>query len=260
MSNHSAVFVGTVTHERLRPKNHSLRYRVFSMLVDIDELPALDKSLRLFGHNRAAVFSFHDADHGKGGDGDLRDWVEKLLVEAGIRLHGGAIRVLCYPRIFGYVFNPLTVFFCYSGDGALRAILYEVSNTHAEKHTYVIPVAESDKDVVRQNCRKTFFVSPFVEMDCEYNFRIVPPGEKVIIAISQSDRDGRLLSAKFSGARRPLTDATLGWALIRYPLMTLKIMAGIHWEAFRLWRKGIPVVSYKPAPQSVSASIVAADR
>lgn len=259
MTQRSALFAGEVVHDRLRPKRHHLRYSVFSLLLDLDELPLLDRKLKLFSHNRAGLFSFYDRDHGNGGAFSLRVWVEELLYRAGIRLDGGSIRVLCYPRMFGYVFNPLTVFFCYDADEKLTAILYEVSNTHAEKHTYVLPVTDPERDIIRQDCNKTFFVSPFVSMNCNYRFRIMAPGDKVLVSISESDDSGPLLSAFFSGKRRTLSDTTLLAALFRYPLMTFKIIAGIHIEALRLWLKGIPVVPYQPAAQSVSSSIVGTD-
>jgi len=259
MTMRSAVYAGRVVHERLRPKRHRLQYRVFSMLLDLDELPRLDRRLRLFGYNRAAIFSFHDRDHGSAAEMPLRQWVVKLLGEAGIELGPGAIRVLCYPRIFGYVFNPLTVFFCYDTDERLLAILYEVSNTHGEKHTYVIPVAESDSGVIRQECRKSFFVSPFVSMNCQYRFRLIAPADKVVVSIAQADDGGAVLSAVFSGTRKDVNDSTLAAMLLRYPLMTIKIIAAIHVEALRLWLKGVPVLPYRPASRSISSSIAAGD-
>lgn len=258
MTVRSALYAGEVVHERLRPKKHRLKYRVFSMLVDLDELPLLDRSVKLFGYNRAAVFSFYDRDHGSAGEMTLRQWVEKLLGEAGIELGGGSVRVLCYPRMFGYVFNPLTVFFCYTADEKLLAILYEVSNTYGEKHTYIVPVAESGSAVIRQACNKSFFVSPFVPMSCRYNFRLLAPCDRIVVSISQSDGDGALLSAVFSGKRRDLNDATLASMLVRYPLMTIKVIAGIHFEALRLWLKGIPVLPHRPAVRSISSSTPAA--
>jgi DUF1365 family protein len=249
----SAFYAGIVTHARLRPKRHRFSYRVFSLLIDLDELAALDR-LKLFGHNRRAAFSFLDRDHGAG-DGDVRGWVAVQLAAAGISLEHPAIRLLCYPRIFGYVFNPLTVYFCSDGD-MLRAILYEVHNTFGEKRTYVIGVTPGDQGGIEQACRKELYVSPFVPMDCAYRFDIEPPGERVLIGISETDRDGLLLRASFTGERRELTDATLRRALFAYPLMTLKVTAAIHWEALRLWAKGVPYLMRKPAASRIATTIV----
>ncbi len=179
----SALYAGDVAHTRLRPRRHRLHYRVFSLLLDLDELPILDSALRLFGHNRPAIYSFHDADHGDGRTGTLRDWVEERLRLAGIGVAHPRIEVLCYPRIFGYVFNPLTVYFCSDGD-QLRAILYEVCNTFGERRTYVI-AAGGESRVVRQRCAKQLYVSPFVPMGCTYDFTIRPPADRVLVKIDE---------------------------------------------------------------------------
>lgn len=254
-----AIYAGLVTHERLRPKPHHLRYRVFSLLVDLDRLPELGQRLRLFGHNRGAIFSIHDGDHGDSGKTPLRGFLDRLLAGAGIDLEGGSIRMLCYPRLFGYGFNPLTVYFCHHRDGRLGAVLYEVSNTHAERHVYVLPATADADGAVRQACRKAFYVSPFIPMECDYAFRILPPGEKVTVSIAERDRDGPLLAAVFSGRRQPLSDATLLRALFTYPLMTFKVIAGIHWEALRLWLKGVPMLAHRPAASPVGVSVLPAE-
>ncbi len=258
MNRTSALYAGTVVHQRLRPRRHHLRYRVFSALFDLGELPRLDRELRLFGYNRGALFSFHDRDHGDGQPGGLRNWVEARLAEAEIDIGNGRVTVLCYPRILGYVFNPLTLYFCYGLDEKLRAMLYEVGNTHGERHTYIIPVAETDTGVVQQSCEKRFFVSPFVPMDCSYDFRISPPGEKVLVSINEKDKEGPLMTASFAGRARELSDASLLAMFFAYPLMTLKVVAGIHYEAFKLWMKGTPVFVHRKAEHAVAASVVPA--
>lgn len=249
----SALYAGKVVHARLRPKRHKLSYRVFSLVLDLDEIGDLSRRLRLFGHNRAAVFSFHDKDHGDG-KGDLRGWVGAQLAAAGITLAAPKITMLCYPRIFGYVFNPITVWFCADGD-VLRAILYEVHNTFHERRTYVIRVAPG-QPIIEQSCAKELYVSPFVPMDCAYNFRIKPPADKVLVAIDETDADGLLLTASFAGDRRALTDGALLRALFAYPLMTLKVTAAIHWEALKLWRKGVPVFRHRAASARIATTIV----
>jgi DUF1365 family protein len=225
------------------------------MLLDLDELPRLGRNLRLFAYNGRGLFSFRDADHGDGVR-PLRNWVEDCLKQAGIDSHKGAIRALCYPRVFGYAFNPLTVFFCHSRDGALKAIFYEVSNTHGERHTYVIPVGASETPIIRQACRKEFFVSPFIPMNCSYEFKVAPPGERVSIVIEEQDEEGLLLVAAFSGVRRSLTDGALLRAFFAYPLMTIKIVAAIHFEAVRLLFKRAPMFSHTRAQQRFAVSIV----
>lgn len=255
MSPVSALYVGTVVHQRHRPKQHSLRYSVFSLLLDLDELDSLDRGLRLFGHNRTAVYSFWDKDHGTGEEGGLRAWVESHLREAGLPTVDVRIRMLCYPRIFGYVFNPLTVYFCEDRNGNLLALLYEVCNTFMERHTYIIPAGGQSETVVRHSCAKAMYVSPFVPMDCTYDFDILPPGEHVKIAINERDAQGNLLFASFAGRRRPLSDASLARALITFPLMTMKVMAGIHWEALRLWLKGVPIHRHRPAASRIASSV-----
>jgi DUF1365 family protein len=251
----SALYLGEVVHQRMRPKRHRLRYRVFTLCLDLDELPAIGNRLWLFGYNRRALFSFHERDHGAG-QGSLRAWVEERLVEAGLGGHPKSVRVLCYPRILGYVFNPLTVYYCCDADGEPLAMLYEVSNTWGERHTYVVPATTGEGRVLHQIADKAFFVSPFIEMNCTYHFRVALPGERAAVAIAQHDRDGLLLTAAFAGHRRPLADLSLALAFFRYPLMTLKVIAAIHLEALRLWMKGVPVVPYKPATKRVSTSLV----
>ena len=251
----SAIYRGTVVHERRRPKRHRLRYRVFSLLLDLDELPDLDHRLRLFAHNRWGPLAFLDRDHGSTTGESLRPWAEARMKEAGLTPDGGPIRLLCYPRIFGYVFNPLSVYFCYRRDGALAAILYEVCNTFQERHTYVIPVERNDRAVIRQRCGKSLYVSPFIAMDTQYHFRIVPPADGVNIVIRQEDADGLLLAASFRGDRMPMTDLSLLRCLAGFPFLTLKIIAAIHWEALLLWLKGIQVVPHDPAAASVQSSV-----
>lgn len=256
MTSLSAFFAGTVVHNRLRPKAHRLRYRVFCLLVDLDEIEVLDRRLKLFGHNRAALFSFHDADHGAGEKGGLRGWAEAHLRRARLWSEGMRISVLCYPRIFGYVFNPLTLYFCHSREGALRAILYEVCNTFHERHTYIIPAESGADGAVRHECAKDMYVSPFVPMDCRYHFRILPPEDRVLVSIEESDAEGPFLHASFAGKRQPLSDRVLLKAFLTYPLMTLKVMAAIHWEALRLWLKGVPVHRHRKAEKPVASTIV----
>ena len=245
----SALYVGRVTHRRLRPRPHSLGYRVFNLLLDLDDIGRLSKVLRLFSRNRFNLISFHERDHGDGSDTPLRAQVERMAASAGVAVHGGSIQILCMPRVFGYVFNPISVYFCRDPGGHLACIVYEVNNTFGQRHSYVIPVASPrDAEVVRQTCAKAFYVSPFLDMDLTYDFEIRPPGDHVGIAVVARDASGPMLATAFSGARRPLSDAVLARAVLAYPFLTLKVVAGIHWEAVAIWMKGIRPRSRPPAP------------
>jgi len=179
----SSLYAGIVTHRRLRPRPHRLRYRVFWMLLDLDEIARLPASLRLFSHNRFNALSFFDADHGDGSGRPLHDQVEGHLRAAGLAPDGGAIRLFCMPRVFGYGFNPLSAYFCYQRDGSLAAILYEVHNTFRERHSYLIPVDRDAGTVIDQRCRKRFYVSPFMDMDMNYRFRVAVPDQRIAVAI-----------------------------------------------------------------------------
>lgn len=255
MKTASAIYEGSVVHERLRPKRHRLKYQVFSLLLDLDELTTLDKKFQLFGYNRWSPISFYDKDHGETNNTQLRPWAEARMREAEIESDGGAIRVLCTPRIFGYAFNPITTFFCYRKDGQLAAILYEVCNTFKERHTYTIPVIKASRPVIRQSCQKRMYVSPFIEMDMTYHFRIIPPAAKVNIVIREEDKDGLVLAASHTGSRSTLTNRALMSCLLRFPLLTLKVIVGIHWEACKLVAKGFPVFTHKAAKAPVQSSV-----
>jgi DUF1365 family protein len=246
----SALYAGTVAHRRLRPTPHRLRYRVFSLLLDLDEIPALCRRSRLLSHRRFNLFSFDERDHADGSGGSLRAWAESHLARAGIDIEGGPIRLLAMPRVLGYGFNPISVWFCYHRDGPLVALLHEVHNTFGERHTYLIPVAASDAQAqITQTCAKQFHVSPFMRMDMRYEFRIHPPDDRLSLTIRGSDADGPLIVASLAATRHELTDTALLSAFLRTPLLTLKVIGGIHWEALRLWIKGMRLQPRPPAPE-----------
>jgi len=236
----SALYAGWVTHHRLAPTPHRLRYAMFQMLLDLDEGHELARRVRLFSMNRFNVFSHVDADHGEGRPAALRGWVEETLGEEGVAIHGGKILLLAMPRLFGHVFNPLSIYYCHLPDGALAATIYEVNNTFGERHAYVIPVGDQSGDVIRQSCAKTFRVSPFMDMAMTYDFELSAPGETVRTSVNARDTKGELiLSAIFTGARRELADAGVLTILVGFPLMTLKVVAAIRLEALKMWLKGL---------------------
>ena len=246
----SALYRGEVMHRRLRPRPHRLRYRLFSLFLDLDELDGLSARLRLFSRNRFAPLAFRDRDHLAGTDEPLRAQIGRMLADAGIAWDSGAIRLLTMPRLLGFVFNPLSVWFCHGRGGGLAGVVYEVNNTFGERHCYVLPAAGDG--AVRQDCAKAFHVSPFLPMELDYAFRLAPPGERFALGITVSDRDGPMLTTVHTARRRGLSDGELARALVAYPLMTLKVVAAILWEAARLWAKRVPVFHHPDrAAQSI---------
>ncbi len=258
----SALYTGLVHHRRFGATKHALRYRMTMALLDLDTLDDLDGTLRLFSRNSWNLFSFRDRDHlpaDAAPGATLRATVEAHLEAAGVETDGGAIALLGLPRILGYAFNPLSVYFCHRRDGALAAILYEVNNTFKQRHTYVIPV-ESGRDAtthepIRQSCDKVFYVSPFLDMDMTYAFRIEPPADRVAVAVDGMRGGVRIITASFAGERRPLTDASLLRTFLGHPLLSFAVIAGIHFEALKLWLKGAGLRE-RPAPPDRPATIV----
>ncbi|GLS18218.1 DUF1365 domain-containing protein [Labrys miyagiensis] len=244
----SALYEGWVMHQRLRPTAHRLRYRILSLFLDLDEIDTLAQTCRLFSRNRFNLFSFHDRDYGADGCESLRSQIEAHLAEAGLPITDGPIRVLTMPRILGCAFNPLSLFFCYRPDGELAAIVYEVHNTFGQRHAYLIPAEPEADGTLRQACAKDFYVSPFMAMDLAYAFQLSPPDEKLALLIRVSDDKGLLLTAAHSARRVAFGDAALLRAFLGHPLQVIRVLGGIHWEALRLWLKGLRVKPRPPPP------------
>ena len=231
----SCIYNGEVTHTRFKPVRHFLKYKTFSLLIDLDEINLLDKSIGIFSHNKFNIFSFYDKDHGDRDGGNLKDWVISNLKKFQIKENITKIKVLCYPRILGYVFNPLSIFYCYEKD-KLVAIFYEVKNTFNEQHTYIFKIKNNEEII--QKCRKKFYVSPFMDMETFYNFKLLNPNDKLSVFIKQTDADGTILTATQTGDKKEFSFKQLAINFIKYPLMTIKIISSIHYEALLLWKKG----------------------
>ena len=241
----SNIYNGTVIHKRFKPKEHFFKYSVFSLLIDLSELDYLDKQVRFFSYNKMNLISFYDKDHGNRDGTSIIDWVKKNLNQNNISSENIKIKLLCYPRILGYVFNPLSVFYVYNNQDKLIAILYEVKNTFGEQHTYIFKINNSNK-LLQHNCLKKFHVSPFIEMDCKYFFRTLVPDKKMSVVIDQYDNnDDKLLYASQDGYIADLKSSELLKSYIKHPLMTFKIIIAIHFEAFKLWSKGIKFIKKK---------------
>ena len=240
----SCIYNGTVIHKRYKPKEHFFKYSVFSLLLDLSELEILNNNIRFFSINKFNLISFFEKDHGNRDDSSLVGWVKKNLEQNQINTKNIKIKLLCYPRIFGYVFNPLSIFFVYNQNDTLVSILYEVKNTFGEQHTYVFKI-DNENNLIQNNCSKKFHVSPFIEMNCNYFFRILKPGERLSVIIDQYDQVGKILYASQDGKKANLTGQELIISYLKHPLMTFKIISAIHFEAFKLWIKGIKLVKKK---------------
>lgn len=248
------LYRGKVMHQRLKPFGHRFAYSVFSLLADVDRLPELGRMSRLLGVNAPGMLSFRESDHVEREGETLRQYADRLLTQAGLAQPAHRILLLAYPRIFGYVFNPISVYFAYGRDGAPVALIYSVRNTFGERHAYVAPVGagEIGPAGIRQTRTKLFHVSPFVGMDARYDFHVLPPGRAVRLRIHETEDGEPLLAATFSGEATPLNDAQLTACLARFPFMTLKVMAAIHWQALKLWLKGARFRTSPPPPASAS--------
>ena len=255
MTVRSALYVGSVMHRRLHPRVHHFRYRAFWFLLDLDEVDALPATTRLFSHNRLNLFSLYDTDHGDGSATPLRSQVERQLREAGVDLAGGRIDLLCMPRTLGYAFNPISIYFCHQADGALVALIYEVHNTFGERHSYVIGV-RSHGGTLHHQCRKALYVSPFMDMNLRYEFRVAAPDQRIAVGISARTPNEPVMSAVLGGTRQPFSDRALIGVFMRMPAITIKVIAAIHFEAMRLWLKGLRLRS-RPAPPARMTTVVA---
>mgnify|MGYP001175168190 FL=1 len=231
----SCIYNGVVTHTRFKPVKHFLKYKTFSFFIDLDEIDKLDKDNPIFSYNKFNIFSFYDKDHGDRNGKSLKTWVLSNLKRFDINENINKIKLLCYPRIFGYVFNPLSIFYCYENN-SLKAIFYEVKNTFNEQHTYIFKVKDNKK--IDQKCKKKFYVSPFMDMDTYYNFKLLNPNENLSISIKQTDKEDIVLSAVQTGKRKEFTFKQLMLNFFKYPLMSFKIISAIHFEALLLWLKG----------------------
>ena len=240
----SAIYNGQVIHKRFKPKVHYFKYKVFSLLIDLSELETLDKKVNFFSFNKFNLISFHEKDHGERNGSSLKLWVQQNLKKNDIQTKDIKIKILCYPRIFGFVFNPLSVFYVYNLKDQLISILYEVKNTFGEQHTYIFKVTK-DSNLIQNNCSKKFHVSPFIEMDCTYFFRLLKPGNKISVIIDQYDNEDKILYASQDGRRSDLNTKHLIISYLKHPIMTFKIILAIHFEAFKLWAKGIKFIKKK---------------
>ena len=231
----SCIYNGEVNHIRFKPVKHSLNYKTFSLFIDLDEIEQLDKSISIFSHNKFNIFSFYNKDHGDRDGSCLKEWVRSNLKKYKIEGNISKIKMLCYPRIFGYVFNPLSIFYCYEND-KLKSIFYEVKNTFNEQHTYIFKIKDGEE--IKQKCKKKFYVSPFMDMETFYNFKLIDPNQRLSVMIKQTDAEGTVLTATQTGDKKEFNFKQLLVNFFRYPLMTFKIISSIHFEALLLWKKG----------------------
>ena len=244
MIKNSFIYSGNVVHKRFKPKVHYFKYKVFSLLIDLSEIESMEKNLKIFSFNKFNIISFYNKDHGARDGSSIKDWVINNLKKNNIDTNDIKIKLLCYPRIFGYVFNPLSVFYIYDKNLNLISILYEVKNTFGEQHTYIFKTGIRH-NLLKHMCKKKFHVSPFIEMNCIYFFRLLKPGNKISVIIDQNDEDGKILYASQDGVKSELTNVNLIKSYLKHPLMTFKIILAIHFEAFRIWTKGIKFIKKK---------------
>ena len=243
----SLIFEGQVRHKRYHQKKHQFKYNVFNMLIDIDDLKYLDKNLNLFSFNKFNIFSFYEKDHGLKNGTPVKDWILEVISKSDIDIEANNLKIycLCYPRILGYVFNPITVWSIYDRK-ELKILIYEVRNTFGEDHSYVF-MLDNEEQKLNHRRKKLFHVSPFINLNAEYNFSTEINEDFTNIIIKESTDKKPLLLASFNGKSVELNDLNLIKIFFKYPLMTLKVIFGIHFHALFLYLKK---VKFEPHPKN----------
>jgi hypothetical protein len=240
----SALYEGHVVHDRRGKQRNLFRYAVYMWLVDLDELDELDRRLWAFGHNRRGLTTIRARDH----LGDPRRTIKQNLLAylraQGVDLAGGRVSLLTNARVLGYVFNPLSVYYCHGADGELRHVVAEVHNTYGERHCYLLEPGERG----RAETGKQFYVSPFLEMDGSYRMRLQAPGERLSVQMALHQGGRRVFAASLTGRRRPISNATVARMLVRHPLMTARVTSLIHLQGVRLALRGVARVPRPPHP------------
>jgi uncharacterized protein len=243
----TGIYVGHVYHKRHIPFEHDFKYRVFTLFCHWDELETLSKKLRFFSLNRFNLFSLFYIDHGARDGSNPKSWILNEAKKRNIAIDEHQIYALFFPRTLGYVFNPLTVFFCYDTQQNLVATVHQVKNTFGHQHSYFLPCEKKNSSgIIEQETNKVFHVSPFIEMDCSYHFRFSPPSQNLNFAIHQFLRNEKILTATWTGQFQDINDQNLFKNFLTHPLLTLKIITAIHWQALKLWIKG---AKYIPVPK-----------
>ncbi|MDB6140287.1 MAG: hypothetical protein JWO94_3359 [Verrucomicrobiaceae bacterium] len=245
----SCLYDCEVVHERLSPKRHGFRYRLFFMDLALDELPLLEKRLWLFSRNRRNFYGFQDTDHLDLSCGSTAANITRHLADNGVSLPKGArIRLVTLPRVLGYIFNPVCFYFFFDKAGTPLHAVAEVTNTFHEMKPYLIPEPD-EKGVFNLTTPKHFYVSPFSGLDTSFHFQLGVPGEKIKIHIDDLEDGQKTLMSWIHGERRELTDARLLWYLVRFPALTVMVIGRIHWQAFRLWLKKLPFHRKSASPE-----------
>ena len=246
-----AIYSGTLRHRRFAPRSHQFEYGLFMVLLDVDRVPEAMAVSRLTGHNRWNWATFNDDDHLSAWPGSVRARLEASAAAAGESLPDGPIHLLTHLRYAGYVFNPISLFYCHDRSGGLRLVLAEVSNTYGGQRNYWLRPADGSPRRFRATAAKTLYVSPFMDGDASYEFLLTPPSSTLVahmnvIAAAGPRGRARRVDATLRLSREPWTAPAIRRSLLRYPLMTAKVVAAIHWEAVRLRLKRVPVQPFPP--------------
>jgi DUF1365 family protein len=238
---HSGLFVGSLRHRRFSPIAHAFTYPLFMALLDIDRIPELMRVSAVTSYNGWNWASFDDRDHFGDPGRPLRDRLEADAARHGIAVPAGRIFLLTNLRYLGYCFNPVSFFYCFDLADRLQVVLAEVNNTFGGSHNYWLR-RDSASHTFRSSAAKSLYVSPFMPVDVEYTFAFTPPAESLVAHMETSQAGSVGFDATLSLERRPWNAAEIRRALVRYPAMTARVIAGIHWQALKLWWKGVPVV------------------
>jgi len=246
------LYAGRVSHIRHTPFRHRFDYRIWMLSIDLDALGALGS--RLFAHNRFALLSIFDKDHGFRDGRGLRGYVEAALARQNLQEFSAKITFITMPRLLGYAFNPISFYYCYNAQGILGAVLHQVKNTFGDQVGYLMPVADPRK--IRQSAPKRMHVSPFFDMQGGYRFALSPPGEKLIVSIQYGTPAEKRMTATMNLHARPWSDAAALRLLLEMPFSTLKVITAIHWQALKLFIRG---AKFNSSPEQKHDAVIAGE-